>query len=90
MTITSSRRATTERRRGSPTVSRWGCAPVAGHCSRAIHAERNAILRAARMGMKLEGATIYIHGPRRICEQCAQMLDVLGIERRIESMEMDR
>lgn len=31
-----------------------------GHCVRTVHAEANAIVQAARSGMRLEGATIYV------------------------------
>ena len=31
-----------------------------GHCVRTIHAEANAIIQAARNGVRIEGATIYV------------------------------
>ena len=45
----------------------------------AIHAEQNAIVQAAKMGVSLEGATIYItHQP---CSMCARMIINSGIKR---------
>jgi dCMP deaminase len=31
-----------------------------GHCVRTVHAEANAIVQAARNGMRIEGASIYV------------------------------
>lgn len=45
----------------------------------AIHAEQNAIAQAAKMGIPLEGATIYVtHQP---CSVCARMIINSGIKR---------
>ena len=45
----------------------------------AIHAEQNAIVQAAKTGVSLEGATIYItHQP---CSMCARMIINSGIKR---------
>ncbi|MDO4568623.1 MAG: cytidine/deoxycytidylate deaminase family protein [Clostridia bacterium] len=45
----------------------------------AIHAEQNAIIQAARMGVSIEGATIYCtHQP---CVICAKMIVNAGIAR---------
>ena len=45
----------------------------------AIHAELNAILQAARLGISIEGATLYCtHCP---CSICAKMIINCGIER---------
>ena len=45
----------------------------------AIHAEQNAIVQAAKMGVSLEGATIYVtHQP---CSMCARMIINSGIKR---------
>lgn len=46
-------------------------------CRRAIHAEENAILYAARMGVSCLGAVMYsTHEP---CRQCAKMIAASGI-----------
>ena len=47
--------------------------------SYAIHAEQNAIIQAARMGVEIEGSTIYCtHQP---CVICAKMIVNAGISR---------
>lgn len=46
---------------------------------RALHAEQNAIIQAAIMGVSLSGATLYCtHSP---CTLCAKMLIAVGIKR---------
>lgn len=46
---------------------------------RALHAEQNAIIQAAKMGNSIDGATIYItHQP---CAICAKMIINSGIKR---------
>ena len=48
-----------------------------GGCERTIHAEANALAFAARVGISVEGATLYCtHEP---CYRCAQLLLVSGI-----------
>ena len=45
----------------------------------AIHAEQNAIIQAARLGVSIEGATLYCtHQP---CSVCAKMIINAGIRR---------
>lgn len=45
----------------------------------AVHAEQNAIIQAARIGVSLKGATMYVtHQP---CIICAKMIINSGIER---------
>ena len=46
---------------------------------RALHAEQNAILQAAKIGVSTEGATIYI--TLQPCVICAKMLVNAGIKR---------
>ena len=49
------------------------------HCLRTAHAEQNAITQAARIGVPVEGATLYcIMTP---CAACAKMLINAGIVR---------
>ncbi len=51
---------------------------VAGHCQRAVHAEHNAILQAAKHGNSTKGATLYItHFP---CNHCLKAIRNAGIE----------
>ena len=45
----------------------------------AIHAEQNAIIQAAKLGVSIDGATLYCtHQP---CSVCAKMIINAGIER---------
>lgn len=58
---------------GAPHVSRVRD----GHEQGTVHAEQNAICDAARRGVSLEGATVYItHFP---CINCAKILAATGI-----------
>ena len=49
------------------------------HCVRTIHAEGNAIIQAAKNGVAIEGANIYITASP--CWQCFKMIANAGIER---------
>lgn len=49
------------------------------HCVRTIHAEQNAILRAARNGVSLRGATVYC--TLEPCVNCAMSLVSLEVVR---------
>ncbi len=51
----------------------------AGHCIRALHAEQNAILQAALIGIACDGATIYV--TCQPCHNCAKMIVNAGIVR---------
>ncbi len=51
----------------------------AGHCIRALHAEQNALLQAARIGIACEGAGIYV--TCQPCSACAKMIINAGIKR---------
>lgn len=51
----------------------------AGHCIRALHAEQNALLQAALIGIPCEGASIYV--TCQPCNTCAKMLINAGIQR---------
>ena len=51
----------------------------AGHCIRALHAEQNALLQAAMIGVACEDATIYV--TCQPCNMCAKMLINAGIKR---------
>jgi len=52
---------------------------VSQHCVRTVHAEQNAICQAARMGIALEGATLYCR--MTPCRTCAMLIINCGIER---------
>lgn len=49
------------------------------HCIRTIHAEQNAVAQAARMGIPLDGATVYCR--MTPCYVCAKILINAGIKR---------
>lgn len=49
----------------------------AGHCIRSLHAEQNALLQAAMIGVPCEGSTIYV--TCQPCNSCAKMIINAGI-----------
>lgn len=51
----------------------------AGHCIRSLHAEQNALLQAAMIGVPCEGASMYV--TCQPCNACAKMMINAGIER---------
>lgn len=51
----------------------------AGHCIRSLHAEQNALLQAAMIGIACQGATMYV--TCQPCNTCAKMIINAGIER---------
>jgi len=51
----------------------------AGHCIRALHAEQNALLQAAKIGIACEGSTIYV--TCQPCNACAKMIINAGVKR---------
>ena len=50
-----------------------------GHCVRTNHAEANAICQAAKNGVRLEGATIYVTASP--CWPCFKLIASTGIKR---------
>ena len=65
--------------RGLPHCDEVGCLMEGGHCVRAVHAEANAILQAARRGVSLAGTTMYtLHRP---CIRCAVTIVQSGVMR---------
>lgn len=50
----------------------------AGHCIRSLHAEQNALLQAAMIGVPCEGATIYV--TCQPCNMCAKMIINAGVK----------
>lgn len=47
------------------------------HCHRTIHAERNALIQAARFGVAVNMCHIYITG--RPCDECEKHLSAAGV-----------
>jgi dCMP deaminase len=52
---------------------------VTQHCVRTVHAEQNAICQAAKLGVALEGATLYCR--MTPCRTCAMLIINCGIVR---------
>jgi len=52
---------------------------ITNHCVRTTHAEQNAICQAARMGISIDGATIYCF--MFPCYTCAKLIIASGIKR---------
>ena len=50
-----------------------------GHCVRTIHAEANALMQAARNGVRIEGGSIYVTASP--CFHCFKLLANAGIRR---------
>ena len=50
-----------------------------GHCVRTIHAEANAVIQAARNGVRIDGADIYVTASP--CFNCFKMIANSGIVR---------
>lgn len=52
---------------------------ITEHCMRTVHAEQNAICQAARRGVSIDGATVYVS--MTPCRTCAMLLINCGIKR---------
>src|SRR5438067_13513827 len=65
--------------RGMPHCDEVGHVLENGHCVATIHAEANAILQAARNGVRIEGADIYTSASP--CWPCFKMIANAGIKR---------
>lgn len=65
--------------RGLPHCSEDGHMMEDGHCVRTIHAEANAIIQAARNGVRIDAATIYVTASP--CWGCFRMIANAGIMR---------
>ncbi|MGO5333350.1 ComE operon protein 2 [Enterococcus cecorum] len=56
-----------------------GCYVVDGHCIRTIHAEMNALLQCAKLGISTDGSEIYVtHFP---CLHCTKAILQAGIKK---------
>jgi dCMP deaminase len=58
-----------------------GCLMEDDHCQRSLHAEVNAVAHAAKAGISLEGARIYLSGIRPLCRECQKVLTAAGVKR---------
>ena len=52
---------------------------ISEHCVRTVHAEQNAICQAAKLGISLDGATLYCR--MTPCRVCAMLIINCGIKR---------
>ena len=52
---------------------------ISQHCVRTVHAEQNALCQAAKRGIALDGATVYVN--MTPCRTCAMLLINCGIKR---------
>jgi dCMP deaminase len=65
--------------RGLPHCDEEGHLMEEGHCVRTVHAEANAIVQAARNGVRIEGASIYVTASP--CWGCFRLIANAGIVR---------
>ena len=65
--------------RGMPHCDEVGHDMRDGHCVRTVHAEANAIIQAARHGVRIEGADIYTTASP--CWECFKLIINAGIIR---------
>jgi dCMP deaminase len=63
--------------RGAPHCTDVGCLMDDDHCVRTVHAEANAIVQAARNGIRLEDAHIYVTASP--CFNCFKLIVNAGI-----------
>lgn len=63
--------------RGLPHCDDDGHLMEEGHCVRTVHAEANAIVQAARNGMRIEGSSIYVTASP--CWGCFRLIANAGI-----------
>jgi dCMP deaminase len=63
--------------RGAPHCTEVGCLIENNHCVRTVHAEANALVQAARHGVLLEGAEIYVTASP--CFNCFKLIANAGV-----------
>ncbi len=63
--------------RGAEHCDAIGCLMENDHCVRTVHAEANALVQAARHGIRMEGAEIYVTASP--CFNCFKLLANAGI-----------
>jgi dCMP deaminase len=65
--------------RGLPHCSEAGHMMEGGHCVATIHAEANALIQAAKNGVRIEGATFYTTASP--CWSCFKLIANAGVKR---------
>src|SRR4030042_5117162 len=58
---------------------------ISEHCVRTLHAEMNAITQAAKFGISIDGATLYLKFTP--CYNCAKMIVNSGIKRVVSQVK---
>jgi dCMP deaminase len=58
---------------------------ISRHCIRTVHAEQNAIVQAAKVGISIDGSTLYCK--MTPCYACAKMIINAGIKRVVAEMD---
>jgi len=61
---------------------------ISEHCVRTVHAEQNAICQAAKLGISIEGATLYCR--MTPCRTCAMLIINSGIKRVVVERKYQR
>jgi dCMP deaminase len=64
---------------GAPHCDDVGHLMIDGHCTRTVHAEMNAIAQAAKNGITIDGADLYVTA--RPCWNCFRVIANSGIEK---------
>ncbi len=64
---------------GAPHCDDVGHLMIDGHCTRTVHAEMNAIAQAAKNGIMIDGADLYVTA--RPCWNCFRVIANSGIEK---------
>ena len=62
---------------GAPHCDDVGHLMIDGHCTRTVHAEMNAIAQAAKNGITIDGADLYVTA--RPCWNCFRVIANAGI-----------
>lgn len=70
--------------KGMPHCDDSGHLMVEGRCKRTVHSEMNAIAQAARNGVRIDGATIYVTASP--CQNCFNVIANAGIKRIVFAM----
>jgi dCMP deaminase len=65
--------------RGDAHCDDVGCLMEGGHCIRTVHAEANALIQAARHGIRIDGAVIYVTASP--CFDCFKLIANAGIRK---------
>ncbi len=65
--------------RGLPHCDEVGCMMENGHCVATVHAEANAVIQAAKNGVNIEGATVYVTASP--CWNCFKIITNGGLKR---------